>query len=267
MYQSSISCKYQNHVPLDLIDLPSALRRHLPKPDPRLVSAISERGPEAVPPLELAYFLHTGRYELLGRPEVWVAAQRAGQMDLPAVVYEQPNRMWCDAKLKVSLQASASPIEIAEGLWAFWVSTGREMSKAQIAERFGMNRATVSHYMRLLSLPDPIKDMMRKGLLGAGQAKPLCGLPEREQVRLASHAVKHRTPARKVEAIAKKLKSPLTAEMAPGKAADTIRLEKVLSESLGAPVELEGGSLRIVFGENLEVLDGLVERLGLSDAI
>ena len=116
----------------------------------------------------------------------------------------------------------------------------------------------VANALRLLQLPDPVKDMVREGRLTAGHARPLIGAPDAE--RLAAEVAEKGLSVRQVETLARRRPA------APHKRkdADTTALENDLSEVLGVRVEIRdaggAGEMRIRYA-SLEQLDDLCRRL------
>ena len=72
---------------------------------------------------------------------------------------------------------------------------------------------------------------------------------------------------RQVEALAKRAREGGDLDFQPeSKSADVLRLERTLGEQLGCSVLLEGGQLHIDYGDQLDVLDGVLSRLGYTES-
>jgi ParB family chromosome partitioning protein len=123
--------------------------------------------------------------------------------------------------------------------------------------------------LRLLALPDPVKDMVQKGQLSAGHARALLTAPN--PVELAKNIVARGLSVRDAERLANLAKVPKSgAKPSPSggkRNADLVALERDLTERLGLAVTIEsrgaGGSLMIAY-KTLDQLDDLLEKLTRS---
>ena len=141
-----------------------------------------------------------GRYVIVAGERRWRAAQRAGLSEVPAVVRDvEGDRQLLELALVENLQREdLNPVEEAEAYSS--LADKFELSQEEIARRVGKGRSTVANAVRLLKLPEPVRDLLRDGRLTAGQARPLLALPtEEEQVALAERAVKEWLTARDLE--------------------------------------------------------------------
>jgi ParB family chromosome partitioning protein len=113
--------------------------------------------------------------------------------------------------------------------------------------------------MRLLKLPDSVKEMITDGRLSAGHARTLVGTPNPEQ--LAKEILSGGLNVRQAE---KKASAPKGPPKKKAKDADTKALESSVSNSLGMNVEIENkgerGIVKIHY-KNLEQLDEIMRRL------
>jgi len=130
----------------------------------------------------------------------------------------------------------------------------------------GKARSTVTNALRLLRLPEEIRDLLRQGVLSPGQARPLLALPSSSRQRkLATRAVEEGLSAREIEAAVGATSSK---PGRPGKrrAADVFALaaEERLTKTLQARVEIrrrgKGGEMRIHFHSEEELMR-LYERI------
>ena len=145
------------------------------------------------------------------------------------------------------------------------------LTHQQAAEAVGRSRAAVSNLLRLLELPDGIRQLLEDKSLEMGHARALLTLAPAAALQLAKDAVAEGWSVREVERRAQLLaKGQLPAKKA-GKApakradADIAALERELSEKLGAKVAVQhgrGGRGKLVIAyHGLESLDGILERL------
>jgi len=223
-----------------------------------LTASIREKG--VLQPILVRPAVYAGQFEIVAGERRWRAAQRNGLRTIPALVRSLSDAEVLEIAIVENVQrADLSPIEEAEGYKALIDKFGR--TQAQVAEVVGKSRVHVANALRLLQLPEAVKEMVREGRLTAGHARPLIGAPDAE--RLAEHAADRGLTVRQVEAAAR-ARSGRGASAAEGKDADTAALEHDLSEVLGLLVEIRdrggAGELRIRYA-SLEQLDDLCRRL------
>jgi ParB family chromosome partitioning protein len=141
-----------------------------------------------------------GGYSIVAGERRWRAARRAGLDEVPVVVRDvADDRELLETALVENLQRSdLNPLEEAKAYRALKERFG--MSQEEIAVRVGKGRSTVANRLRLLRLPDEVRELLRSNRLTAGQALPLVAVePEEEVVRLAKQAAAQGWSARQVE--------------------------------------------------------------------
>jgi ParB family chromosome partitioning protein len=226
-----------------------------------LAASIKERGiiqPVVVRALEAS----SDHYEIIAGERRWRAAQRAGLHEIPIVPLEATDSQALELAIIENVQRSdLNPLEEAAG---YQMLAGEyEHSHDQIAKLVGKSRAHVTNTMRLLKLPEPVKAYIREGKISAGAARSLIGSPDPE--RIAREIVQRGLNVRQAEALAKE-RTPARpgTKTAQQKHADTLALERRLSDQLGLKVKLTqrgaGGVLTIEF-RDLDQLDDLLRRL------
>jgi ParB family chromosome partitioning protein len=199
----------------------------------------------------------SGEYEIVAGERRWRAAVRTGVRTIPALVRSLSDAEVLEIAIVENVQrVDLSPIEEAEGYRALMDRFGR--TQAAVAQVVGKSRVHVANALRLLQLPESVKDMVREGRLTAGHARPLIGAPDAE--RLAAEVAGRGLTVRQAETLARgKAAAPRKR-----KDADTAALENDLSEVLGVRVEIRdaggAGELRIRYA-SLEQLDDLCRRL------
>ncbi len=141
-----------------------------------------------------------GTYSIVAGERRFRAAQRAGLTEVPVVVRpDLDDRSRLELALVENLQrADLNPLEEAEAYQTLQEAFG--LSQEEVAGRVGKARPTVANALRLLRLPEEVRDLLREGRLTAGQARPLLALKTaEEQVDLALRAVRQGLSARDVE--------------------------------------------------------------------
>ena len=201
-------------------------------------------------------------YEIIAGERRWRAAQRAGMHDVPIIVFEANDREALELAIVENVQRSdLNPLEEATGYQAL-----EEFGHTQeeIARLIGKSRSHVANTLRLLKLPENVKAYVREGKLSAGHARALLGQADPE--KMARVIVEQGLNVRAVEAIAQELAGRAAPKRRPrvDKDADTMALEKRLSDELGLGVAIEhrgqGGELKIRY-RSLDQLEEVVRRL------
>ena len=206
-------------------------------------------------------------YEIIAGERRWRAAQRAGLHEVPIVVVQASDRDALEMAIIENVQrADLNPIEEAAGYERLMA----EFSYAQsdLAQMIGKSRSHIANMLRLMKLPDSVKELLRNGSLTAGHGRALLAVEDPEQVAL--RAVERGLTVRDLERLGqnesddpvkKKARSEAAQE---GKDADTRALERMLEDALGMSVQLtfgkNGGELKIKY-QTLDQLDALCYRL------
>ncbi|RPI33042.1 MAG: ParB/RepB/Spo0J family partition protein, partial [Nitrospiraceae bacterium] len=155
-----------------------------------------------------------------------------------------------------------NPIETAEAFNR--LQQDFQMTQEELADKVGKERATVANYLRLLKLPDEIKDMLYNGALSMGHARALLSFEGRlNQIEAARKIIKKGLSVREAELLAKK--PSRSARASSIKDAQIQSLEEKLKKSLGTKVQLiqknkKSGRIEIEY-YSLEELDRLLDIL------
>jgi ParB family transcriptional regulator, chromosome partitioning protein len=204
-------------------------------------------------------------YEIIAGERRWRAAQRAGIHDVPIVILEVDDREALELAIVENVQRTdLNPLEEAAGYQALTDEFGHNQD--EIAKIVGKSRSHVANTLRLLKLPETVKAYLNEGKISAGHARALLGQADPEA--MARQIVANSLNVRQVEAMVQDLaaKAGRTAKRRQRgeKDADTLALEKRVSNALGLLVSLdhrgEGGELKIRY-RSLEQLDDLIRRL------
>ena len=207
-------------------------------------------------------------YEIIAGERRWRAAQRAGLHEVPVVIIEATDAEALQLAIIENVQrADLNPLEEADGYRSLIDEFGN--SQEEIAKIVGKSRSYVANTLRLLKLPDPVKDYIHSGKLSAGHARMLVGEPNAEA--LAEEIIARDLNVRQVEAMArerahdKKRANGRSRNGLSAKSADTQALEKRMSDALGLAVTVcdrgrRGGTISIRY-RSLEQLDDVLRRL------
>lgn len=218
------------------------------------------------------------KYELIAGERRWRAARLAGLERIPALVREMDDREALEVGLIENLQRQ--DLNAIERARAFAELAGRfGLSHEQIAQVVGLDRATVTNTLRLLSLCEEVQELVRRGLLTAGQARAIASLEDREaQVVVAQKAIRKSWSVRQVEAAVRQMtgggvvgeeRKKKDGLGRPVRAAYLAELEEQIGQQLGTRVHIRkgrkkgSGTLMIEF-YSLEQFDELLARMGVK---
>jgi ParB family transcriptional regulator, chromosome partitioning protein len=209
------------------------------------------------------------RYEIIAGERRWRAAQLAGLIEIPVIIRDVDDRTALEIAIVENVQRSdLNPLEEAMGYELLIADHG--YTQNDLGEIIGKSRSHVANSLRLLKLPEPVRDMLASGTLSAGHARAL--IPTSDPIVLAKAVVAKGMSVRDTERLAqndiKAQSDPNHAQTPrkPEKDADTLALERTLSDVLGLDVSVNhkggGGQLRIAYKtlEQLEEICRLLER-------
>ena len=207
-----------------------------------------------------------GHFEIVAGERRWRASQKAGLHVLPALVRELGDAQVLEIGVIENVQRSAlNPIEEASAYQQLVEIHGR--SAAEVADAVGKSRSHVANLVRLLALPDSVRQYLMGGQITAGHARALLGAED--PLALADLVIAKGLSVRDTESLVRKAAgggavTPKSASPKPPKDTDTQALEVDLSEALGLTVEVMDrggvGELRVKYA-TLEQLDEVCRRL------
>jgi ParB family transcriptional regulator, chromosome partitioning protein len=210
------------------------------------------------------------RYEIVAGERRWRAAQLAGLHEVPVVIREIPDEAAVAVALIENIQReNLNPLEEAGALKRLIDEFG--MTHARAAEAVGRSRVSVTNLLRLLELPDPVRDLLARRELDIGHARALLGLESSraQLIELARRIVKQNLSVRETENLVRRAAGQSSGAASDGKTGKTpdpnvSRLETELSEKLGTAVRIEhgrGGGRLVIRYHSLEELDGIIEHI------
>lgn len=204
----------------------------------------------------------SGRYQIIGGERRWRAAQLVPLHEVPVVIRILDDRQAMAAALVENLQRQdLDAIEEAEGYRRLLNEFG--LTQDLLGQAVGKSRSHVANTLRLLGLPDRVRELLREGALTAGHARALLTAPD--PLGLALQVVDRGLNVRQTEALA--AAKPRTA--APERSTrpldpETAALERELSAQLGLRIAIrhEGSGGRVtIHYRDLDQLDGLIRLL------
>lgn len=210
------------------------------------------------------------RFQIIAGERRWRAAQRAGLTKVPVVVKDisgDERKRRLEMALVENIQReNLNPIEEAHAYQRLVTEFG--MRHEDVATEVGKDRSTVANTLRLLKLPDEVKEEVASGRLSMGHARAIVALAgEPDQRRVAREVLARGLSVRETEAIVKKISAPGTTKSgraAPAKDVHTRAAEEQLRLVLGTTVTIKsrgkGGAIEIAYRDD-EELQRLYEHL------
>lgn len=188
-----------------------------------------------------------GRYQLIMGERRWRACRESGLATIPAIIRDtSDDHLLRDALLENLHRQQLNPLEEAAAYQQLLAEFGA--THDQLADRIGRSRSQVTNMIRLLGLPATVQRRVAAGVLSAGHARALLGLPDAEaQDRLASRIVAEGLSVRATEELVATRGDAGTERPArrPRKAAPALTgLADALSELLDTRVSVELGRNR-----------------------
>ena len=252
-------------VPIEFVmPNPRNPRRNFPDSDlADLAQSIREHG--VVQPVVVRRASQAGRYEIIAGERRWRAAQRAGLIELPVIIRDVDDRVALELAIIENVQRTdLNPVEEALGYQQLMEE--HHYTQADLGQVIGKSRSHVANTLRLLKLPEEVRDLLVNGELSAGHARAL--VTAEEPAGLAKQIVEEGLSVRQVEVLAQlPAASEATGSRAAspaGKDPDTLALEKLLTDTTGLRVAInhreKGGEVRIAY-RTLDQLDELCRRL------
>ena len=205
-------------------------------------------------------------FEIIAGERRWRAARRAGLTVMPAVVREMDDREMLEIAIIENVQRSdLNAVEEAEAYKSLIDRFGR--TQESVAQQVGKSREHVSNTLRLLNLPEDVREHVREGRLTPGHARAL--LKTSDPSAIAMTVISKGLSVRDTEALSKVEKSggksDAKSALEIDKDVDTKALELDLQRSLGLDVDIrhvngKGGEVRIKYAQ-LEQLDEICRLL------
>ena len=204
------------------------------------------------------------KYELIVGERRLRAAKKAGLLEIPAFVKDLSEGKLLELALIENIQREdLNPVEEA---MAYKLIIGRDnITQDELAKRIGKSRSYIANMIRIMELPDEIRENVSRGTLSVGQAKAILAVKnEAEQLQLARRILNEELTVRQVEGIARKKNVPRGTKVSV-KDPFVSEVEDKLRERFGTKVALDyrkgRGFIRIDFfsEEELErILDEIL---------
>ncbi|UTG68662.1 ParB/RepB/Spo0J family partition protein [Neisseria subflava] len=209
------------------------------------------------------------QYELIAGERRWRASQLAGLTELPVVIKTISDETALAMGLIENLQReNLNPIEEAQGLKRLADEFG--LTHETIAKAVGKSRSAISNSLRLLSLPEPVQEMLYQRRLEMGHARALLTLHVVDQLELAQKAVKNGWSVREVERRSQLAHQKVKPEAAKTISPDIRRINDALTEHLGVNAEVKTSNQKkgkiVLHFDTPETFEYLLKQLGINQA-
>ena len=212
---------------------------------------------------------HKSGYEIVAGERRWRAAMKAELSTVPCLVREfNDEQNMLIAIIENMQREDLNPIEEAEGLHQMTENFG--MTQEQVSKSVGKSRPYITNSMRLLKLPEYIKESISQGDITAGHGRALITVSDEEKrEKLWKRIIAENLSVRETEklassAVSVKKKTPLKKRKSP----DVVRVEEELKSALGTKISINGnankGKIEIEYysREDLERIIDLFESIG-----
>jgi len=215
-----------------------------------------------------------GLYEIVVGERRWRAAQMAGLKEVPAVIREATDEQMLEVALVENIfREDLNAIDRAMAYRRYCEAFG--LSADQVAQRLNEDRTTVANYLRLLDLPNEVKQWVVEGRLSMGHARCLLGLSSPTmRVQVGREAIEKDWSVRVLEKVVKQRQAarsaPAGAVEGKGAKRPVVReLEAAFAQSLGVRVEIleskrKGSGKVVIHYKNLEDFDRVCERMNIE---
>jgi len=212
-------------------------------------------------------------YEIIAGERRWRAASIAGLTHVPSIIKDLDDRTSAEWALIENLQREdLNPIDRAEAFDRLVVDFNA--TQQDIASQLGIDRSSVSNFLRLNDLETSVKDAVRDGRLSMGHAKVLLGIPEMGKCKaIARKCASEQWSVRELERQLKRASTPSrrSMEKTDPSAVEmfTENMATQLGDHLGTKVKVTlaskkgGGKLMIEFFDQAQ-LEGIFDRLGFK---
>jgi ParB family chromosome partitioning protein len=209
-------------------------------------------------------------YEIIAGERRWRAAQLAGLTEVPAIIRDIPD----DAAIAIALieniqRENLNPIEEAIALQRLIDEFG--MTHQQAAVAVGKSRTTITNLLRLMTLPDYVKEKLERRELEMGHARALITLPEALQTQAAQTIASRKLSVREAENLVRQLLANEPKRSQRPLDPDILHLQENLERQLRMRVAIQcnakGKGKLVIHYRNLKELDSVLALIQVTEKI
>ena len=186
-------------------------------------------------------------YRIIAGERRWRAARMAGLSEIPVVIMDADEQKSAEMALVENIQReNLNPIEEAEAIESLMDEFG--LTQDEASKRIGRSRSSVANLLRLLDLPDSVREYVSSGALSAGHAKAILALENKDRTEEAAKTViAAEMSVRDTEKLIRKMNAEKLNVDKPAPAEGinyTRELERKVEKALGRRVKIkENGKL------------------------
>ena len=201
-------------------------------------------------------------YQIIAGERRWRASQKAGLHDVPVIIKNLDDKEILEIALIENMQREdLNPIEEAEGIAR--LQDEFKYTQEELSNILGKSRPQISNTIRLLKLPQKVKEFVQNKTLSAGHARALVGLED--SYAIAQVAIKKNMNVRQLETYISYVKNKRGKKGNKTKDPNILSLENEITQMLGLIIKIdhkdsEKGKLEIIYN-NLEQLDDMIKKL------
>ncbi len=207
--------------------------------------------------------LGLNEFEVIAGERRLRASKKAGLTAIPCLVDQKQDQDALVSALIENLQREdLNPVEEARGLDRLKREFG--LTQDEVATSTGKARSTIANALRILSLPNPVLDMLSKGVIEKGHAKLLASMNPKEAEETAVKIVKNKLSIKDLSAITAKKSTSKTIKQKT-KDSDILNVERDMSESFGHKIQIDTKNKKAgkvsIFYNTLDELDSIIQKL------
>ncbi len=198
-------------------------------------------------------------YQIVAGERRWRAARIAGLTEVPVRIREFTDEQVALIALVENLQREdLNPIEEALGYQNLIDTYG--IKQDEVAKKVGKARSTVTNALRLLTLPDDVKEMVSENKISVGHCKVIIGVPDSEkQSELAKKVISNGLSVRALEKLAKQMTTEKKTKAAPTRETFLVEAEVSMTDYIGKPVRIDKTKNRYTMSIDCKTEDELRE--------
>ncbi|MFL2722588.1 MAG: ParB/RepB/Spo0J family partition protein [Gammaproteobacteria bacterium] len=207
--------------------------------------------------------LGLNEFEVIAGERRLRASKKAGLTSIPCLVDQKQDQDALVSALIENLQREdLNPVEEARGLDRLKREFG--LTQDEVATSTGKARSTIANSLRILSLPNPVLEMLSKGEIEKGHAKLLVSMEKKEAEETAKRIVKNKLSIKDLSGITSKRATSKNIKQNT-KDTDILNVERDMSESFGHKIEIDTKNKKAgkvsIFYKTLDELDSIIQKL------
>ncbi len=246
----------RGYIEVDIDDIYPNPYQPRKKFSPEKIKELAESLKEAgmIQPVVLYKDENDSKYYLMVGERRWRAAQYLKWTKIPAIIKDlNQDDLIVGALVENIQREDLNAIEIAEGIEILIQQMGLTQERA--SERLGMNRSTLTNYLRLLKLPEAVKETVISGDISQGHARSILSLEDNtDMLNALSKILKNHLSVRQTENMVKNLSKEKSVKISEEEDPDIRKTEEKLARLFSTRVRLHyskngKGKIEIFFNQ------------------